>query len=176
VLKALNEERRALAAEAVEQAERISRRWEKLHPEYAEDLRETAIWALMRAASSYNLENECEDAERASILWGKWLKRCVDSESLNFLRSTYLRRRVLATQDALEAIVDDRDIEEEADCTDAVNSLLARLTRRQREICELVYLRGMTPHSAGKTMGIRPENACRLHREAIERLRGTKAA
>lgn len=168
MLKALDAEKQALAASAVKKAERISERWERLFPEYADELKSSALWGVMRAASSYQ--------ESGGETWERWLKMCVNGEAKNFLGQRYTKMRVLWPQEALEGVADDSETDSEPEYSEAIHNILGRLTKRQRELCELVYLKGMTPHAAGLVMGIRPNNACRLHQQAIERLRQSMAA
>lgn len=169
MLEPLSEEKRELAALAVKQASRVAKRWERLRPKYADEIQSAAHLAAIKAASTFD--------DTKGVPLGKWAEMWTKWEIMGFLKSSYAARF-----DDFESIDEEDQVDAEDgpmyefDEREMVQSLLSRLTRRQREICELVYKEGMTPHSAGGALGISPDHACCVHRKAIERLRGMVAA
>lgn len=167
-MRPLSEEQKELAALAVDQTTRIAKRWSKLRPEYADELQSAAHLAAMKAAETYD--------EAGGQSWSRWVEMWARCYSVKFLKTRYASQGLGDSSAALDDACDEDSGASTIDGMEAVRALLARLTKRQREICELVYVNGMTPYSAGRTLGIRPENACRLHRGAIEKLRKITAA
>lgn len=169
MLEPLSEEKRELAALAVKQASRVAKRWERLRPKYADEIQSAAHLASIKAASTFD-GTKGLTMDQWACMWTKW-------EIVGFLKSSYASRfDDFGSIEDENFENDDGDLSHEFDEREMVQSLLSRLTRRQREICELVYVDGMTPHGAGKALGISPTYACHVHKQALERLRGMVAA
>lgn len=167
MLKSLNEERRDLAAKSVKYADRVAERWERAFPEHVGDLKSSATWGGMRAASTYE--------EESGQAWDRWLKMCVQGSVKNFLGSRQTRElnKTESIDNVDEIPVTDEDWYER---NDALDALLARLTRRQRELCELIYRYGMSSADASKELGMTPKLGWKIHNAALDRLRKSMAA
>jgi len=168
VFQTLNEERRALAAKSVGHAERISKRWEWSFPEHVEDLKSSALWGVVRAAATYEVDK--------GQTWDRWLAACVNGEMKNFLGG----KQVNEWNKWIESYgyIDGLPVESEDwfERNDALDNLLSKLTKRQRELCELSYRYGMTNADASKELGMTPKLGWKIHNAAINRLRRKVAA
>ena len=58
----------------------------------------------------------------------------------------------------------------------SLDAMLSRLTKRQRELCELIYRYGMSNADASKELGMTPKLGWKIHNAALDRLRKSMAA
>src|SRR5215213_3736761 len=159
-MERLTEEQQALAEEAVSRAKRIADRYARIFPEYEDDLKSSANWGAVRAASTFNPEG--------NGVWERWSGLCIRGEIKDFLNNSYLKRRSLWPQEALQGVESGEGETAQVDAADSLERLLALLPPTYKELCSLVYKMGMTPTQAGVALGYTPNHGCKIHRLAIE--------
>jgi RNA polymerase sigma factor (sigma-70 family) len=166
VIEPLTESQQSLAVEAVSRAERIARRYARIFPEHEHEFRSSALWGVVRAASSY-------DPVKGET-WERWSLLAAKGEISDFLDNSYLKRRSSIANE--ESLLDNQSELEYSDKTDRVRELLSTLPGKHRELCEIVYLEGVSPSAAARTMGLSESSGRRIHIEAMELLRLELAA
>lgn len=167
-MKALDKTKQALAEDAVRRHQKLAQWYEERLPRLTAEIESAANLGAVRAAASF--------IPHTKASWKRWSGLCVRSEIKDFLRSTYLRRQELWGQDELEAILDERGKGDTVEERDALEGLLALLPARHRDLCRLVYRDGLSPYSAGQSLGVTGKHGCKIHGEALRILRDTLAA
>src|SRR4051812_45446420 len=97
----LTEDQKPLAEGAVDRANAIARRYARIFPEHEQDFLSAASYGAVRAASTYVPE--------MTGVWDRWSGLCIRGEIKDFLNNSYLKRRKLWTDDALEAVQSERE-------------------------------------------------------------------
>jgi RNA polymerase sigma factor (sigma-70 family) len=162
---------RRLATLMSAKAGKIAKRYARLNPRYAQDIESSAYWGAVRAAREY-------DKSRDDRVWLRWSSLLISYEIREFLRSAWVRHASQAEEEVLEELESsDRPMCEAEQ--DGFDRLVGMLTPTQRDVCALVYRAGMSPAEAGRALGMKGRRGCRVHKEAVERLReilGAKTA
>lgn len=147
-------------------ADRIARRYARIFPEYAADIESSAHMGAVRAAAKFASE---------SGVWERWSKLHITGEVKEFLRSHWVcRHEKTAPQESLDTIEDEAsDPTRRIESAESFNQLTRQLTKRQRQVVNLVYVYGMTAAEAGRSLGLSQKEGCRIHQRAIRSLRDT---
>jgi RNA polymerase sigma factor (sigma-70 family) len=164
VIEPLTESQQSLAVEAISRADRIARRYTRIFPEHEQDFKSSALWGVVRAASSF-------DPVKGEV-WERWSLLAIKGEIKDFLNNSYFKMRCRITDE--ELLVDNRS--DYTDKTERIRELLSKLPGKHRELCELVYFEGLSLSAAGLTLGLSESHGRWIHREAIELLRSELAA
>lgn len=160
----LTPEGQALAEMAIAEADRIAKRYARMFPEHADELSSSAHLGVVRAAAKF----------AADDVWKRWCRIHITSELRDFLRSLGRRCDKPTSQESLEAIEDEEsDPARLIDAADSFSHMTRSLTPRQREVVNLVYVHGMTPAEAGRSLGLARAEGCKIHQRAIRSLRDT---
>ena len=118
----LTDEQRELAAEALDRADSIAHRYTRVFPGHADDLKSTASWAALLAATEWNPEGHVD--------WKNFSYHKINQEILDFLNTPEVQRVITGDSllDAAEKWVMDTH-------EDDIDTLLNRLSPTHRALC-----------------------------------------
>ena len=169
MIEPLNEIQQELAIESVERAEKIAERYSRIFPQHAQEFHSSALWGVMRAASSF-------DPDKGQI-WERWSRLSINGEIKDFLSGSYVKVCKSLPEHEAKQIIDNHRIgvfDDEPD--DSIDKLLDRLPEKHKELCRLVYYEGLGATEAGIALGFSHSYGSRIHQEAMNFLRHELAA
>jgi len=164
VIEPLTEAQQCLAAEAVGRADRIAERYAKIFPKHEQEFKSSALWGVMRAASSF-------DPDKGDI-WERWSALAMEGEILDLIDAPYYKR--FQSLNFTELIPDMRQMSADLDQDESnanVRKILCGLPPKHRELCDLVYTQGLSAAEAGLSLGLSEKHGRKIHSEAMVFLR-----
>jgi RNA polymerase sigma factor (sigma-70 family) len=162
-IEPLNAKQQILAEEALQRADKIAQRYSRIFPEHVDDIKSSASYGAIRAASSF-------EPDKGGV-WDRWLAVCVKGEIQSCLDRPDIQRSQTLTLYALKDAAMSNDSFELVDIADSLDRLLKALPGNRRTLCELIYKCGLTITEAARSLGISRDNANRIHQSAMHTLR-----
>ena len=168
-MQPLSNNQQRLAEEATRSANEIALRYERIFPQYADDIESAAYYGAVRAAATYEPD--------LSGVWDRWSGMCIKGEIHDFLDSAYCRhkKKWIDTLDA-SGLDEREDVRGEAslalmDARLSHSRLMCLLPTKHRILCELMCENNLTAYQASVMLGQSGNHGNKLYQEAISLLR-----